>query len=46
MKDEDEIRERIEEAEKRVERHVSNSPEWSRAVGERNALEWVLREEQ
>jgi len=45
MKSEEEIRERIEKCEEKMERYVSHSPEWSRIVGKRNALEWVLRDE-
>lgn len=44
MKDEDEIRERIEKYEERMDSMVSGSPDWNRIAGKKSALEWVLRE--
>lgn len=44
MKEEKEIRERLERLESRMENEVAGSPEWTHLVAEKQSLEWVLRE--
>jgi len=46
MKSEDELRQRIAQLEGQIEGQVKHSPAWNRAFGKKQALEWVLRDDE